>query len=70
MRNLIATALRDHFGKPYSVCAHINEEKKRYNRYATIASSIVDLTDGDYYVTLGPPCTQEYQKLPWNIYTE
>ncbi len=68
MRALIMKALRDHFGKPYSVCAHVDEHKAPFNRYQTIASNIVDLTDGAYYVTLGPPCLQEYQRLPWNLY--
>ena len=70
MRELIITALGDHFGKPMSVCCHADKTEDRYDQYQTIASSIVDLTTGDYYIAPGTPCTTDYQKLPWNIYDD
>ena len=36
----------------------------------TIASSIVDLTDGHYYVAAGLPCENEYVQAPWNLYDD
>ncbi len=70
VRDLIATAMRDHFGAPNSVCNHPDERRHPFDRYQTVASSIVDLTTGEYYLALGLPCKTEYQKLPWNLYDE
>ena len=70
MRALIATALRDDFGKPNSVCNFPDMRRHPLDRTQTIASSIVDLTTGEYYVTLGLPTDSEYQKLPWNLYDD
>lgn len=68
VRELIQEALRDHFGHPNSVCNHPDPRRHRLDRYLTIVSSLVDLTSGDYYATLGAPCENPYALLPWNIY--
>jgi isopenicillin-N N-acyltransferase like protein len=68
MRAVIATALRDHFGYPDSVCNHADPRRHELDRTETIASSIVDLTTGDYYLAFGLPCEHEHQRLPWNLY--
>jgi isopenicillin-N N-acyltransferase-like protein len=68
MRELIATALRDHFGQPDSVCNHADPLRHELDRTETVASSIVDLTTGDYHLAFGLPCEREYQRLPWNLY--
>ena len=70
MRALIATAMRDHFGKPNSVCNHPDPRNERLVQNQTIASSIVDLTAGDYYVAAALPCESEYVKAPWNLYAD
>src|SRR5207245_4241336 len=70
VRELIGTAMRDHFGKPNSVCNHPDARNDRLVQNQTIASSIVDLTAGDYYVAAGLPCGSEYVKAPWNLYAE
>jgi isopenicillin-N N-acyltransferase-like protein len=70
MRELIATAMRDHFGKPNSVCNHPDPRNDRLVQNQTIASSIVDLTAGEYYVAAGLPCTSEYIKAPWSLYAD
>src|SRR5207248_6576598 len=70
MRDLIATAMRDHFGKPNSVCNHPDARNDRLVQNQTIASSIVDLTAGEYYVAAGLPCESDYVKAPWNLYAE
>src|SRR6266550_4894682 len=68
-RTAIATALRDHFGHPNSLCKHDDDRRGTGDRYHTIASSIVDLTTGDYWLAAGPPCQSEYRRI-WNIYEE
>lgn len=67
-RDAIADALRDHFGHPNSLCKHDDPRQGTGDRYHTVASSIVDLTSGDYWISSGPPCENEYRKLPWNLY--
>jgi isopenicillin-N N-acyltransferase-like protein len=68
MRDLIGTAMRDHFGKPNSVCNHPDPRNDPLVQNQTIASSIVDLTDGHYFVAAGLPCGTEYVQAPWNLY--
>ena len=68
-RIAIATSLRDHFGHPNSLCKHDDDRHGTGDRYHTIASSIVDLTTGDYWLAAGPPCQGEYRRI-WNIYEE
>ena len=68
MRELIGTALRDHFGFPDSVCNHADPRRHALEQTETITSSVVDLTTGEYWVALGTPCDHEYQRLPWNLY--
>jgi isopenicillin-N N-acyltransferase-like protein len=50
------------------VCNHPDPRDDRLVQNQTIASSIVDLTAGDYYVAAGLPCAGEYVKAPWNLY--
>jgi isopenicillin-N N-acyltransferase-like protein len=68
MRALIREALSDHFGEPDSVCNHPNARDPWWDRNETVASSIVDLTTGDYWIAHGNPCVNEYELLPWNLY--
>src|SRR5438445_1970226 len=70
VRGAIGAALRDHFGYPNSVCKHGDEASQGTDLNQTIASSIVDLTTGEYWLAAGNPCEGEYRKLPWNIYDE
>jgi len=70
VRDAIADALRDHFGHPNSLCKHDDQRAETGDRYHTVASSIVDLTTGDYWISAGPPCENEYRRLPWNLYQE
>ena len=65
MRALIAEALRDHFGYPNSVCNHPHGRDAPMKQNQTIASNIVDLTSGEYYIAAGTPCDAEYVRLPW-----
>jgi isopenicillin-N N-acyltransferase-like protein len=68
MRALIREAMSDHFGFPSSVCNHANPADPRYDRNETVASSVVDLTTGAYWIAHGNPCEHDYELLPWNLY--
>src|SRR5581483_825562 len=70
MRALIREALSDHFGYPSSVCNHANPHDPWYDQNETVASSVVDLTRGDYWVAHGNPCENDYELLPWNLYED
>lgn len=51
--------LRDHDGHPNSVCRHPDPD--RAATYRTVASVIMDLDAGEFWVTDGPPCEGEYE---------
>lgn len=68
MRALIREAMTDHFSHPNSVCNHPDERQPALDRSQTVASTIVDLTTGDYRLSHGPPCSSDYELLPWNLY--
>jgi isopenicillin-N N-acyltransferase-like protein len=55
--------LRDHDGKPESVCRHENHTFPSDERYRTVVSVIMDLYTGLLHTTLGSPCEEEYQTL-------
>lgn len=60
----LATAqnmLRDHYGKPESVCRHSNLKLPEYERYETVVSVVMDLYSRKLWATVGSPCTAEYQ---------
>jgi isopenicillin-N N-acyltransferase-like protein len=67
-RKLIKQALSDHLGHPESLCTHPDPRRPAVEHWATLVSSCVDLTTGDYHVTAGTPCDRDYQHLPWNLY--
>jgi isopenicillin-N N-acyltransferase-like protein len=62
------TAMSDHFSAPYSVCTHPDEADHPVDAQLTIASSLVDLTTGEYRIAAGPPCTNDYAVVPHNLY--
>ena len=68
VRAAIGAALRDHFAYPNSVCKHGDANTQGTDINQTIASSIVDLTTGEYWLAAGNPCEGEYERLPWNLY--
>ncbi len=63
-----ASALRDHFGAPDGLCRHIDDMQPRHLQSCTVASSIVNLTDGTYRCLIGMPCEHEFAPLPVNLY--
>jgi isopenicillin-N N-acyltransferase like protein len=66
----IESGLRDHFGMPYGVCTHADERDEELYQWETLASSVIDLTTGDWRIALGRPCDTPYQPLPWNLYDD
>ena len=68
MRALVQLAMSDHFGHPSSVCNHPDPREHELERYVTVASSLVDLTTGEYWMAFGNPCENDYELLPWNVY--
>ena len=63
--NLVAAQnmLRDHYGKPESVCRHSNLKLPEYERYETVVSVVMDLHSRKLWATMGSPCTSEYQSI-------
>lgn len=64
----IRAAMSDHLGYPESLCTHPDERRPLVRQWATLLSSCVDLSSGDYFVTNGTPCDHDYERLPWNIF--
>jgi isopenicillin-N N-acyltransferase like protein len=59
----VKSMLRDHYGKPESVCRHSNMKLPEYERYETVVSVIMDLRDRKMWATTGTPCSTEYQSI-------
>jgi len=55
--------LRDHFGRPYSICAHEDPNVEEDYRGETLASIIFDLETRNIFITKGPPCKGPYHRL-------
>jgi len=62
-RESIKEILRDHFGKPHSICAHEDLTVDEGYRGETLASVIFDLETREILVTKGPPCLGKYNLL-------
>lgn len=68
VRDVVRAAMSDHMGYPESVCTHPDERRPAVRQWATLISSCVDLTTGDYLLSNGTPCDHPYELLPWNLY--
>jgi len=55
--------LKDHDGKPESVCRHENRTFPADERYRTVVSVVMDLYTRQLRAILGSPCEREYQTL-------
>lgn len=64
----VHAAMSDHFSAPNSVCTHPDPDDHPLDAYLTVASSLVDLTTGEYRLAVGPPCENAYELVPHNIY--
>jgi isopenicillin-N N-acyltransferase like protein len=55
--------LRDHDGKPESICRHSNLKLPEYERYVTVVSVIMDLPERKIWASMGSPCSTEYRMI-------
>jgi isopenicillin-N N-acyltransferase-like protein len=57
---LVTSVLRDHSGRPDSICGHADESKPPGLRVMTVASMICDLDEARLHACAGAPCENEY----------
>lgn len=57
------TMLRDHDGKPESVCRHPNSKFPVDERYQSVVSVVMDLYTSQLRATMGSPCENNYQTV-------
>jgi len=58
--------LKDHFGRPDSICRHRDKRLKPSEQWETLTSIIIDLTEGKMFYTVGPPCSNRYESITMN----
>jgi len=59
----VMDCLRDHDGRPNSVCRHPDTALPESDRVETVTSVIMDLDAGRLWASEGPPCANDYQEL-------
>lgn len=52
--------LRDHKNQPHSICDHEDPSQELLERSQTVASIVMDLTEGKLWAAPGPPCQGEF----------
>jgi isopenicillin-N N-acyltransferase-like protein len=57
----VSAALSDHFGRPASICRHVDADAHRHERTQTDVSVVADLTERSLRAARGPPCQSSYQ---------
>jgi isopenicillin-N N-acyltransferase-like protein len=67
-RAAIGAALSNDDFAPNSVCALPDPKLEFVKQWQTVASTIVDLTTGEYLVADGLPRDRAFTPLPWNLY--
>ncbi len=60
----ILTVLRDHDGRPGSVCKHRSPSLDVWDDSITLAAMAADLTEGTVWISQGPPC-----EAPLDVYS-
>lgn len=58
----VQAALRDHFGRPASICSHVDESLPEVEHGQTNASFVIDLEGRRLLGQRGPPCRGEYRE--------
>jgi isopenicillin-N N-acyltransferase-like protein len=53
--------LRDHFGRPASICRHTDDDLPERDRLQTDGSYVIDLEGRRLHATRGPPCETDYR---------
>jgi len=61
-RESLMELLRDHDGRPNSVCRHLDEELPEEQRIHTLCSVIMEPGSGRLWITDGPPCRAEFEQ--------
>ena len=56
-------ALRDHDGRPNSICRHADEALPEIERVITLSAIVMDPETGRLWASDGPPCESEFQEL-------
>lgn len=56
-------ALADHQGFPHAICYHVADDDPPDERFATVASFVMDLDVRTMWVADGHPCDREFQQL-------
>lgn len=59
----VKSILRDHYDYPYSICRHEADRQGSLGIAKTLASSIISVSDSEFYYTVGNPCLSEYVKV-------
>jgi isopenicillin-N N-acyltransferase-like protein len=59
----IQACLRDHQRYPNSVCCHEDPTLPPGQRYLSVTSAVMDLHTRELYLSDGPPCQGEYQRV-------
>lgn len=59
--------LKDHEEFPNSLCRHEDPQEAPEDHYITVTSVIMDLHAGTIYLSDGPPCQSDYQRVTFNI---
>ena len=55
--------LSDHFGKPNSICLHVDPKTEVAEPEETVASVIMNLSTRTLFISNGPPCEGEYEEF-------
>ncbi len=66
----LSDCLADHAGLPDSVCRHPNPQDPPSARWTTLASSIVDLHSGTWWLAPGRPCENRLEAITWNVFSD
>jgi isopenicillin-N N-acyltransferase like protein len=65
----LSGCLADHAGLPDSVCRHPNPQDPPSERWITLASSIVDMRSGTWWLAPGQPCETRREAIAWNVFS-
>lgn len=65
---IVADSLADDFGQPNGISVHPDPGLPEHLQWATLTSTIIDLTEGAWYMADGAPDQRPYRRLPWNVY--
>ncbi|HSM55532.1 MAG TPA: C45 family peptidase [Candidatus Sulfomarinibacteraceae bacterium] len=63
----LQTYLKDHTNAPRSICRHEEPSAPIDEQYRTVASIIIDLTEGILHASDGPPCDNDYEPVKLNL---